>query len=274
MNLSINNAQKLNDIIFAGRNQAYGAYALRSSYGHTVFKSILLMMLGVGTLSSLAFYMNRHNPPPQDLQGQVITPDSVLVIPFSNQKDEPDSEKKEPAAGKEKPQTPQATLIADTGLTTETTDTTYAGNEAVNTLTATNGDANTGGGDGKTKPGFSGGIPGIPDTITTVNELFEIESYPEFEGGLNALYRFLVRHLKYPEAASESNKEGTVFVKFVVDETGQVGALKVLNPLGYGMDEEALRVVSMIPKFKSPAKIKNRAVKVYYQLPIRFTLNR
>ena len=57
---------------------------------------------------------------------------------------------------------------------------------------------------------------------------------------------------------------------FVVDETGRVGTLSLLNNLGYGLDDEALRVVGMIPKFKSPAKANGEAVSVYFQLPIKF----
>jgi protein TonB len=63
-----------------------------------------------------------------------------------------------------------------------------------------------------------------------------------------------------------------VYVKFVVSERGKVEKVMLQNNLGYGLDDEAKRVVSIIPDFKSPAKVKGHPVKVYYQLPIRFKL--
>ena len=85
-----------------------------------------------------------------------------------------------------------------------------------------------------------------------------------------ALYKFVASRLKYPNRALEEGKEGIVYVKFVVDEKCKVCDITLLNNTGYGLDEEALRVVNMLPNFKKPARIKGEAVKVYFQLPIKF----
>jgi protein TonB len=275
MSISINNEQKLNDIIFANRNKAYGAYALRSDYGVTILKSLSFMLFGVGTILSIAFYASNHNQPNQNIQENLILHDTVLIIPFSSQEEEMEEEaapeEEQPARSSEKQGQTESTTIVESDSLVELTDTSSAV-AATHTTTNFTGEERPGGdlaGD-KNKPGKGSGNPLGTDTVVDIEELYRIDKEPEFEGGLKALYRFVSDHLKYPEVASAGGKEGTVFVKFVVDETGKVGSLRVLHPAGYGMDEEALRVVSMIPRFKSPAKIKGKAVKVYYQLPIRF----
>ena len=78
--------------------------------------------------------------------------------------------------------------------------------------------------------------------------------------------------VRYPEEAIDHTKQGKVHVKFIVDEEGRVQYPVAMNKLGYGLEEEALRVVAGIPKFKSPAKIKGQAVKCYFVLPINFKL--
>jgi protein TonB len=94
------------------------------------------------------------------------------------------------------------------------------------------------------------------------------EEMPQFNGDIGA---FLQRHLDYPYAAKENNIEGTVIIQFVVNEDGSVTEAKVLKGIGGGCNEEALRVVKSMPKWK-PGKQNGRAVKVFYTLPIRFVL--
>lgn len=268
MSHMITNEQKLNDIIFADRNKEYGAYVLRSEYGHTVFKSLSMMILGVGTIASVALYINKKNQPPEDLAGQVVIADSIYVVKFNTEEKKPEEqqteENVEKPKSKEKPDiaTVTSTLIDSTFNATQTS--TIA--VAVNTGTSTSEDnpiPTSGGGKGPVGPNAG------PDT-SLVAEPYGVDTAPEFEGGYAALSRFVARNLKYPESAYDMGKEGIVYVKFVVDENGKVGRLTLQNNAGYGMDEEALRVVGMIPKFKSPAKVKGVAVKSYYQLPIRF----
>ena len=66
--------------------------------------------------------------------------------------------------------------------------------------------------------------------------------------------------------------EGTVYVRFVVDKSGKVGRAELLNKKGFGLDEEALRVVAMIPAFKKPGTKGGVPVNVYYNLPIKFRM--
>lgn len=75
----------------------------------------------------------------------------------------------------------------------------------------------------------------------------------------------------YPEIAKESNIQGRVTVKFVVNEEGNVSDIIVVKGIGGGCDEEAVRVVKKMPKWK-PGKQNGRPVKVYFSLPITFRL--
>lgn len=99
-----------------------------------------------------------------------------------------------------------------------------------------------------------------------------VEEMPEYPGGITALQNFLIENVKYPDTAINKGIEGLVKVKFVVDETGEIVEAKATNtPFGYGLEEEAIRVVKMMPRWK-PGKNNGKPVKVYFQIPIRFEI--
>ncbi len=98
-----------------------------------------------------------------------------------------------------------------------------------------------------------------------------VEEMPSFPGGDEALLKYLGKNIKYPAIAKDAGIQGTVYVTFVVDEKGDVKDVKVLRSIGGGTDEEAIRVVESMPRWK-PGKQRGKAVKVQYNLPIRFTL--
>ena len=101
-------------------------------------------------------------------------------------------------------------------------------------------------------------------------EVFTIvESMPEFPGGESALENFLKDNIFYPKAARENHIQGTVYITFVVEKDGSLSDIKVLRGIGGGCDEEALRVVKLMPKW-IPGKQNGKAVKVQYTLAVRF----
>jgi Ca-activated chloride channel family protein len=101
-------------------------------------------------------------------------------------------------------------------------------------------------------------------------EVFTIvESMPEFPGGESALENFLKNNIFYPKAARENHIQGTVYITFVVEKDGSLSDIKVLRGIGGGCDEEALRVVKLMPKW-IPGKQNGKAVKVQYTLAVRF----
>lgn len=107
----------------------------------------------------------------------------------------------------------------------------------------------------------------IDDSVFTV-----VEDMPEYPGGFEAMSAFLAENIKYPEQAKKDKINGRVFVSFVVEKSGEVSNVKLLRGIGGGCDEEALRVVSNMPNWK-PGTQKGKAVRVQYNLPIKFALD-
>lgn len=98
-----------------------------------------------------------------------------------------------------------------------------------------------------------------------------VEQNPSFVGGHDALIQFIKQHLQYPELAKKEAIKGKVLVSFVVEKDGAITNAKVSWALGFGCDEEALRVMQLMPKWK-PGKQSGKAVRVKYNLPIQFSL--
>ena len=98
-----------------------------------------------------------------------------------------------------------------------------------------------------------------------------VEEMPEFPGGEKALLTFLSNSVKYPAIAQENGIQGKVYVSFIIDETGNVYNAQIIRGVDVSLDNEALRVVRLMPKWK-PGKQGNNAVKVRYSVPINFEL--
>ena len=113
------------------------------------------------------------------------------------------------------------------------------------------------------------------DTIEKAEEKEEIfgivETMPMFRGGERKLMEFIGSNVVYPKEAIDAGIEGKVFVEFYIEKDGTVCDAKVLRGIGYGCDEEALRVVGLMPKW-FPGKQRGQAVRVRYTLPINFKL--
>ena len=103
-------------------------------------------------------------------------------------------------------------------------------------------------------------------------EIFQIvEEMPSYPGGEAKLMEYVAKNIKYPQIARETGIQGRVFVGFVVEPDGSVSNVKVLRGIGGGCDEEAMRVVKSMPKWK-PGKQRGKAVRVSYMLPVNFKL--
>ncbi|MFN5318329.1 MAG: energy transducer TonB [Bacteroidia bacterium] len=115
-----------------------------------------------------------------------------------------------------------------------------------------------------------------------------VEKMPEFKGGEENLIAFLKANTTYPKSARENGISGTVYITFVVEGDGEISNIKVLKTnfntvfaepfdehalqiLGFGLTEEALRVVSLMPKWE-PGRQDGKPIRVQYTLPIKFTL--
>ncbi len=97
------------------------------------------------------------------------------------------------------------------------------------------------------------------------------EVMPSFPGGENEMVRFLGSNIKYPKEARKKNVSGRVFIRFYINKNGKVSRPYVMRGIGFGCDEEALRVVKMMPDWK-PGTQNGKPVPVNFNLPINFKL--
>lgn len=114
-------------------------------------------------------------------------------------------------------------------------------------------------------------VPHMEEAHDPNEPLTIAEVMPEFPGGKDALFAYIGKNLKYPQQAVEEGIEGVVFVTFVVEVDGRITGVTVLRGLGGVLDKEAVRVVSGMPNWM-PGKQNGKAVRVKYNLPIRFKL--
>ena len=99
-----------------------------------------------------------------------------------------------------------------------------------------------------------------------------VEQMPEFPGGEKAMLRFISKNVVYPQIAVENDVQGVVVVNFVVDIDGSITQVKILSSVSKDCDDEAVRVIKSMPKWKA-GKQGGRNVRVYYSVPIRFILD-
>ena len=118
-------------------------------------------------------------------------------------------------------------------------------------------------------------VASTPDSAITFNKkdtLMIAEVMPRFPGGQDSLERFIAKNIIYPKAANEINVQGRVIIRFVVDKEGNVTHPQILRSLHPLFDEEALRIINMMPKWKPGESPKGVKVPVYYIVPVKFKL--
>lgn len=104
---------------------------------------------------------------------------------------------------------------------------------------------------------------------TGSNAMTVVEQMPEYNGGDVALMNFLKQNIKYPEEANKKNIHGTVVVNIIVSTKGNVMFPYVKKGIGSGCDEEALRVIRLMPAWNA-GKQNGKAVLVRYNIPVKF----
>jgi TonB family protein len=108
---------------------------------------------------------------------------------------------------------------------------------------------------------------GEPEKVKTLSTHIE----PEFVGGETAMAEFIRANVVYPEVARKNMIQGIVYIQFVVGYTGELENIIVLKSAHQLLDDEALRVIKLMPAW-IPGKMHNRPVRVRYQIPIRFNI--
>lgn len=91
----------------------------------------------------------------------------------------------------------------------------------------------------------------------------------EFPGGMNALIKYLSDNITYPPEARENNITGTVIAEFVVEVDGSLSNIRIIQGIGGGCDEEVIKAIKNMPRWKS-GKINKKPVRVLYTLPLTF----
>jgi len=99
-----------------------------------------------------------------------------------------------------------------------------------------------------------------------------VEVQPSFMGGNSEMYKFLSKNLKYPSAAQRANIQGKVFLSFIVEKDGSITDIETMKGIGFGCDEEAMRVVKLMPKWIA-GKQNGRNVRVKFTIPVFFKLD-
>jgi TonB family protein len=100
-----------------------------------------------------------------------------------------------------------------------------------------------------------------------------VEDMPQYPGGEEARIKFMIENIKYPEEARKKGVEGTVYVTFVIEKDGTINSIKILRGIGSGCDEEAIRVISLMPKWK-PGMQDGKTVRFQFNMPIKFSLDK
>ncbi|MBE6224942.1 MAG: energy transducer TonB [Bacteroidales bacterium] len=99
-----------------------------------------------------------------------------------------------------------------------------------------------------------------------------VEQKPTFQGGdANTFTKWVFSQITYPEIAKKNGVQGRVTLQFTIDTTGAVTNIKVLRGVDSSVDKEAVRVISMSPKWE-PGRIKGKPVNVVYTYPVVFSL--
>jgi TonB family protein len=122
--------------------------------------------------------------------------------------------------------------------------------------------------------------PPSPGMVTIIfeNPVAQIDSIhakpdvdPQFPGGQEKLLQHMQTHIRYPLAARNARVQGTVFVKYIVEPSGEISNVQIMRSVSPELDEEAMRVVNLMPKWE-PGLKDGAAVGVQYVLPVRFVM--
>jgi protein TonB len=262
----------LNDLVFEGRNKAYGAYVLRRLYNRHVTRALLIavalfaLLVFIPTIARM-FSSNEVNDDEKMLKENVL----MEAPPLDQTKPPPPP----PPPDAPPPPPPKLSTIKFTPPVVkkdeevrkveEIPDQKELEDKVVATATVK---GNT---DNPNLEGLEGEGNAVVAEVVDTKVYTYVEQMPVFPGGQEALLQYIGKNIKYPAMALRNQIEGKVFVAFTVNPDGQVQDVKVTKPLGGGCDEEAVRVIKTLPRF-SPGKQNGRAVSVSFTVPVTFAI--
>ncbi len=242
------------DIVFEGRNQAYGAYQLRRESARTTLSAffyglmILASACGILVLINLISAQPMATPPAQP-EFPVLRP--VRLIPLLTEPVAPQP-RKESAAPTFVPSKDPEPEPAPQPLPAES----HPGSPAGTNTTAS------------TSAGTISGavpVPALPEIPESPVIPATLDKQPSFPGGLDDFYGFVGRNFRTLETEGQTIR---VFVSFVIERDGSLSDIKVLRDPGFGAGKEAIRVLKSLKVKWEPGMIKGQPVRTSYTMPI------
>lgn len=257
---------KWTELVFSGRNQQYGAYVLRKDSDKNTIRGIIaavmLFVLAV-TIPAVINLIKENLPADNDVK---VTEVTTLEEP-------PPIDKNEPPPPPAEPPPPLKSTVKFTPPEIKPDE--EVPKDEPPPIQEEMKDKDAG------KENVEGDPEGVdPSLLETGNGEGEgpeimtfAEQMPEFAGGVEEMYKFLSKNIQYPQMARENGIQGKVILSFVVGADGKISQIEqVGKKLGWGLDEEAIRVVKTMPPW-TPGKQNGKPVYVKFNLPIKFQLN-
>ena len=264
------------DLVFEGRNQAYGAYKLRKG---TAKRNVWALII-VGLAAAL-LYLGLQLQKMAEANKKVENTQAVELAKLNTEKKEAKVEKKEII--KQEPEKVVEQVKSSVKFTAPIIkkdsevkeedeiklDEVQKSDKAVGAFTV-EGHDEVGGAVLKAKEDIS--APEPPKHVVEETKIFTVvEQMPMVPGGDGALMGYLRDNIHYPTVAAENGVQGRVVVGFVVERDGSITDVNILRGVDPSLDREAMRVVKSMPKW-TPGKQNGSAVRVKYQVPVSFRL--
>lgn len=264
------------DLVFEGRNKAYGAYRLRKS----TTKRNILAMVAVVLLLIVAFIILTVKNFVDEQRAKVAMTQVAELTNYDQPKKKAEVKQKKVVVEPERVVERVKSSIKFTAPVIKKDEEVKPDeelktqDELMSTKTAI-GTFNVKGNDDA-----NGEILKAKDVIAEPeppkheeeNKLFDIvEQQPLFPGGPTALMKYLSENTKYPVVAQENGVQGRVTVQFVVEKDGSISDVHVLRGVDPSLDKEAVRVVKSMPRW-TPGKQNGIIVRVNYRVPVLFRL--
>lgn len=255
MNTNFNSEDNFNELVFENKNKAYGAYAIRKSYNNNVSNSVLLTSMFFGLLSLLAVYLTTREIIVPVLSGGNDPAPFVTTLYELPKPEKPIVEKIEKPESAPKTSSGQMIASDDKKNLVDKTNAEIIINKNPNPF----GNDSAAPKDPEIK---------VPEKIAPLPEVVKyVDKMPRLEN----MAQFIADHLKYPQQAIANGTAGIVYVTFVVERDGSITDIKLLQGIGDGCEQEAMRVVGIMPLWE-PGTHKDIPQRVQCNLPIKFRI--
>jgi protein TonB len=248
------------DIVFEGRNKAYGAYELRKTNNKTTVKALVLGAI-VFALAVSAPLIVSLLPDTSDDTEALDTKITAIKLPPKKEeikKDLPPPPPPPPKVDQVKFVKP---VVAKADEVTEEPPKIVEIKDKKLGAETIKGDPDA---ELTVEPVGTGTAAVVEEVDNQIYNTAGIEVKPEFPGGMDKFYSYVGKNYQTPE---EEGLKGKVYVTFVVEKDGSLTDIKVIRDIGYGTGKEAIRVLNKCPKW-NPGEQNGKKVRVLYSLPI------